>query len=60
MEEKKMKKVLDQLTSKEIKDIQKFLGLVNYYQQFMKNFIFIARLLYDLIKKNQKYDQTEK
>ena len=31
MEEDKIKGVLDQLTSKYVKDIQKFLGLVNYY-----------------------------
>ena len=31
MEEDKIKRVLDQLTSKYVKDIQKFLGLVNYY-----------------------------
>jgi len=54
MEEEKMKRVLDWLTSKEIKDIQKFLGLANYYWQFIKNFMFITRLLYNLVKKNQK------
>jgi len=31
MEEEKMKDVLDWLTLKEVKDIQKFLGLANYY-----------------------------
>ena len=31
MEEEKMKRVLDQLTLKYVKDIQKFLGLANYY-----------------------------
>jgi len=31
MEEENMKSILDWLTSKEAKDIQKFLGLVNYY-----------------------------
>ena len=60
IEEKKVKRLLDWLTSKEVKDIQKFLGLANYYQQFIKNFAAIARLLYDLVKKNQKWDWTEK
>jgi len=32
MEEEKVKGVLDWLTSKGIKDVQKFLGLANYYQ----------------------------
>ena len=31
MEEEKMKDVLDWLTLKRVKDIQKFLGLANYY-----------------------------
>ena len=60
MEEEKMKKVLDQPTPKRIKDIQKFLGLVNYYRQFIKDFTSIARPLNDLVKKNQKWNQTEK
>ena len=32
MEKEKMKRVLDQPTPKGIKDVQKFLGLVNYYR----------------------------
>ena len=32
MEKKKIKAVLDWPTSKEVKNIQKFLGLINYYQ----------------------------
>jgi len=54
MEKVKVKGVLDWLTSKRVKDIQKFLGLINYYQQSIKNFVSIAGLLYNLIKKNQK------
>ena len=56
MEEKKVKEVLDQLTLKGVKGVQKFLGLANYYQQFIKDFAVIARLLYDIVKKNQKWD----
>ena len=52
IEEEKMKEVLNWLTLKEVKDMQKFLGLVNYYQQFIKNFAAIARLLHDLVKKD--------
>ena len=54
MEEEKVKKVLDWPTSKRVKNIQMFLELANYYWQFIKDFIFIARLLYDLVKKNKK------
>ena len=54
IEKEKVKEVLDWLTLKEVKDIQKFLKLANYYQWFIKDFVSIARLLYDLVKKNQK------
>ena len=40
---------MDWLTSKGVKNIQKFLRLDNYYWQFIKDFISIARPLYDLI-----------
>ena len=56
IEEEKVKEVLDWLTSKEVKDIQKFLGSVNFYWWFIKDFAFIVRSLYDLVKKNQKWD----
>jgi len=35
MEEEKVKGVLDWLTMKCVKNVQKFLGLVNYYCQFL-------------------------
>ena len=54
MEKEKVKKVLEQLTPKEVKDIQKFLGLANYYRQFIKDFVTIARPLYNMVNKNQK------
>ena len=47
-----MKRVLDWLILKKVKNIQKFLELANYYWQFIKDFMFIARLLHNLIKKD--------
>ena len=52
IKENKMKGVLDWLTSKCVKNMQKFLGLANYYCQFIKDFVSMARPLYDMIKKN--------
>ena len=52
MEEKKIKSVLDWLTLKEVKDVQKFLGLANYYQQFIQDFTVIVRPLHNLVKKD--------
>jgi len=59
IEEGKMKDVLDWPTLQGVKDIQKFLGLANYYHQFIKDFVAIARLLHDIVKKDQKWEWTE-
>jgi len=45
MEEGKVKGVLEWPTPKCVKDIQKFLGLANYYCRFIKGFASIARPL---------------
>ena len=60
MEEEKVKRVLDLPTLKEVKDIQKFLELANYYWLFIKNFAAITRPLPDLVKKDQKWSWMEK
>jgi len=60
MEEEKVKGVLDWQTPKCVKDVQKFLGLANYYCQFIEGFASIARPLHDMVKKDQKWDWTEK
>ena len=54
IKEKKLKVVLDWLISKLVKNIQKFLGLTNYYKRFVKEFVKIVKLLHKLIKKEQK------
>ena len=54
MEEEKVKRVLEWLTSKCVKDIQKFLRLVNYYRRFIEEFVSIARPLHDMVKKNKR------
>jgi len=54
MEEEKVKGVLDWPTPKCVKDVQKFLGLANYYHQFIEGFASIARPLHDMIKKDKK------
>ena len=60
MEEEKVKGVLDWPTPKCVKDVQKFLGLVNYYCRFIESFVSIARPLYNIVKKDQKLDWTER
>ena len=34
--------------------------MANYYHQFIQGFAFIARLLYDMVKKDWKWEWTEK
>ena len=60
MKEEKVKGVLDWPTLKCVKDMQKFLGLANYYHRFIEGFISIARPLHNMVKKDQKWDWTER
>jgi len=54
MEEEKVKGVLEWLTPKCVKDMQKFLRLVNYYRWFIEGFASVARPLHDMVKKDKK------
>jgi len=60
MEEEKVKGVLEWPMPKSVKDIQKFLGLANYYCRFIKGFATVARPLHDLVKKDKRWEWTEK
>ena len=60
IEEEKVKGVLEWPTPKCVKDVQKFLELVNYYRQFIKGFVSIARPLHDIVKKDKKWKWTER
>ena len=60
IEKGKVKEVLEWPTPKCVKDVQKFLGLANYYCQFIEGFATVARLLHDLVKKDKKCELTEK
>ena len=56
MEEEKVKRILEWPTPRCIKDVQKFLGLANYYCQFIEGFAAIVRPLHDMVKKDKKWD----
>jgi len=43
-----------------VKDIQKFLGLANYYRQFVKDFVKIAKLLHEMTMKEIKCNWEKK
>ena len=55
IEKKKVKGVMKQPTSQGVKDIQKFLGLANYYRRFVKDFAKITKPLHQLVWKDKKW-----
>jgi len=55
MQKEKVERVLNWLAPRNIKEVQKFLGLVNYYRRFIKDFAKIATPLYILVRKKQKW-----
>ena len=60
MEEEKVKGVLEWPTPKCVKDVQKFLGLANYYCRIIEGFASIARPLHDIVKKDKKWEWMER
>ena len=54
MQKEKVVGVLEWLRPKTVKDMQKFLGLVDYYRWFVKDFARIAKLLHKLVRKDEK------
>jgi len=55
MQKKKVEEVLNWLAPRNIKEVQKFLGLANYYRRFIKDFAQIAAPLHVLVRKEQKW-----
>jgi len=54
MQEEKIAEVLEWPKPKMVKEVQKFLGLANYYRQFVKDFSKIAKPMHKLIRKDKK------
>jgi len=45
---------------KSVKDVQKFLGLANYYRRFVKDFAKIAKPLHEMMRKENKWSWGER
>ena len=60
MEKEKVQEVVDWPVPKSVKDVQKFLGLANYYKWFVKDFAKIAKLLHEMTRKETKGNWGEK
>jgi len=55
MQREKIEGVLNWPAPKNVKEVQKFLGLTNYYRRFIKDFARIVALLHVLVRKEQKW-----
>jgi len=55
IQKEKVEGVLNWLASKNVKEVQKFLDLANYYKRFIKDFAKIAVPLHILVRKEQKW-----
>ena len=60
MEKEKVQGVIEWPVLRSVKDMQKFLGLANYYRQFVKNFAKIAKPLHEMTRKEKKWEWGEK
>ena len=60
MQKEKIEKVLNWPVPRNIKEVQKFLGLANYYRRFIKDFARIAAPLHVLVRKEQKWKWEKK
>jgi len=60
MEPEKVEGVTKWLTPRCVKDVQKFLGLANYYRRFVKDFARIAKPLHQLVRKDEKWKWEKK
>jgi hypothetical protein len=51
----KVREVLDWKPPMSVSQVQSFLGLAGYYRRFILNFLKIAKLITELLKKGNKY-----
>ena len=54
IEKEKVQEVMEWPVPKSVKDVQKFLGLANYYRRFVKDFATIAKPLHKMTRKEKK------
>jgi len=59
MEKEKVEGVLKWLMPQYVRDVRKFLGLANYYRQFVKNFAKVALPINRLTRKDEKWKWGE-
>jgi len=60
MEKEKVQGVIEWLVPRSTKNVQKFLGLANYYRWFVKDFARIAKPLHEMTRKETKWSWGER
>ena len=55
MNQEKVKAILEWPEPKMVKGVRSFLGLANFYQRFIKDYVKVARPLHDLTKKENSF-----
>jgi len=60
MEKEKVQRVIEWPVLRSIKDIQKILGLANYYRWFVKDFAKIEKPLHEMMRKKTKWSWRER
>ena len=60
MEKEKVQRVIEWPVPRSTKDVQKFLGLANYYRWFVKDFARIVKLLHEIMRKKTKWSWGER
>jgi len=60
MEKEKVQGVIKWPVLRNVKNVQKVLGLANYYRQFVKDFAKIAKPLYEMMRREMKWSWGER
>ena len=60
MEKEKVQGVIEWPVPRNMKDVQNFLGLANYYRRFVKDFAKIAKPLHEMMRKENKWNWGER
>ena len=57
IEKEKVQKIINWSVPRSVTDMQKFLGLANYYRQFVKDFTRVAKPLHKMTRKDVKLER---
>ena len=60
MEKEKLERIGEWPVPKSVKQVQEFLGFANFYRRFIVNFSKIGRPIFNLLKKDKKFEWNEK